>query len=414
MGTLNKKFSIIVALVIFMSINLHSTDEQLFSKTKSFDKYGGYLNIKKKAKGYFYLDQYKGKSFLITPDGYAFLNIGLTHTMNVSSKQDSKVDYLEHHCSGSMDCANNEIFKNFNDWGFNSLNYDHDSSTRVRIPFMASSYPTGKISYWRGKGVEFPDVFSSEWKKQSTAILERMKRNYGENSFMIGIYWSDMPSWDLKDTKKVAGRTWVDAIRSLPEGSAGKKEYEKYLKNRGDAANDQEFLVMIAREVYSHIGPITRKLYPNSLIFGERYAGRSLVYDVIKEALPYIDVISVQPSEEHFNHAKFEQLYKEMKKPIIICDHAVSFKTKDFKKIMWKTVENEEIASQSYLSYLEAMKLPFMIGYNRCQYIDRFKKNKGGGTLKQGLIRDDGTPYEEMVNKLKGLNWQNHQYFLKQ
>lgn len=38
--------------------------------------------------------------------------------------------------------------------------------------------------------------------------------------------------------------------------------------------------MLIAREMYSYIGPLTRELSPGTLIFGERYAGWALPWRV--------------------------------------------------------------------------------------------------------------------------------------
>lgn len=44
---------------------------------------------------------------------------------------------------------------------------------------------------------------------------------------------------------------------------------------------------------------------------------------------------------------------------------------------------------------IEAFSRPYVIGYMRCQYIDRFSSRRGSSKL--GLLRDDGTPYQLLV-----------------
>jgi hypothetical protein len=43
----------------------------------------------------------------------------------------------------------------------------------------------------------------------------------------------------------------------------------------------------------------------------------------------------------------------------------------------------------------EAFACPYVVGYMRCQYIDRFADRRGA--IKLGLLRDDGTPYVELA-----------------
>ncbi len=51
-----------------------------------------------------------------------------------------------------------------------------------------------------------------------------------------------------------------------------------------------------------------------------------------------------------------------------------------------------------------------IVGYNRCQYIDRYKG--GQKILKQGLLQVDGKPYEELVASVQKNNWRIHERFI--
>tara|TARA_Y100000589_G_C26902917_1_gene527010 strand:- start:435 stop:686 length:252 start_codon:yes stop_codon:yes gene_type:complete len=70
---------------------------------------------------------------------------------------------------------------------------------------------------------------------------------------------------------------------------------------------------------------------------------------------------------------------------------------------MWEQMESEEAAGQAYEQYVKAaFSKPYIIGYQRCQYIDRFEKKLG--VLKQGLIREDQTVYKNVVQHITGAN----------
>ena len=65
----------------------------------------------------------------------------------------------------------------------------------------------------------------------------------------------------------------------------------------------------------------------NHLVFGERFAFNTLVPEVVKEMLPYVDAITIQPPfQSKFPKEKFDGIYKLTGKPILICDFAVRFK----------------------------------------------------------------------------------------
>ncbi|MEL7121498.1 MAG: hypothetical protein AAFO07_18770 [Bacteroidota bacterium] len=402
-------FLLLILSITFAASNF--AQNEVFPGKMGFDNYGGYKSIKGDSTGRFHLETINGRHFLITPKGHAFISIGVTHTVGLGNSRQSRVHYLEEILKGDWEKASAEIQTYFRQWGYNSLGYGSHESTRKFLPYFASCHPT-EVSAWLGQYIRFPDVFSDEWKMGARQMLEKTVKVYGLNSNLIGIYWSDIPVWDLDQAKSKAGKTWVDAIRELPQDAPGKIAYEQFLKENGVNASDEDFLVLIAREVYSFLGPLTRELAPNTLIFGERYAGWKLPWEIIQEALPYIDVVSVQPPSSAEYPASFERLYRETGKPIMICDHNISFNTPEHSNVMWKTLANVDSVGQAQARYLEkGFSTPYLLGYNKCQYIDRYLGKQK--ILKQGLLQANGKPYKELVDWVQKNNWTVHERFLK-
>ena len=402
-------------LVLFQCFTLFvlgNVAAEVFPANQGFDQYGGYLAVKEEATGRFRLDNINGRYFLITPDGHGFVSLGVTHTIGLGSPEDSRYDFLRQRLGGDWTRANRGIVTNFQKWGYNCLGYGSHKSTREMLPHFASGQVTGKVSSWLEKQVEFPDVFSDNWKNKARHALELMAKNYDiDHPNLVGIYWTDMPAWDITRAKRRIGRSWVDVIRTLPDETPGKKRYQQFIEKRGKDASDDDFLVIIAREIYSHIGPITRALFPDTLVFGERYSGAALPMEVIIEALPYIDVVSVQPNDSNYPAEKFDNLYKKTGKPIMICDHQTSFNTKEHSNVMWNTLPDVKSVGKAHATYLEGgFATPFIIGYNRCQYIDRYKNRQK--LLKQGLLQVDGNPYDELVKSVQKNTWRVHARFL--
>jgi ABC-type phosphate transport system substrate-binding protein len=70
---------------------------------------------------------------------------------------------------------------------------------------------------------------------------------------------------------------------------------------------------------------------------------------------------------------------------------------------MWKQMENQTLAANSYEDYIQdVVKEPYLIGYHRCQYIDRYNQKKK--LLKQGMVKDDGTTYEPYTKIVTAAN----------
>ena len=70
---------------------------------------------------------------------------------------------------------------------------------------------------------------------------------------------------------------------------------------------------------------------------------------------------------------------------------------------MWTQLPTIAEVADTHAKYLnDALAKPYILGYHRCQYIDRFTPHQE--VLKQGLIQADGTPYEELVKLLTDTN----------
>jgi len=81
-------------------------------------------------------------------------------------------------------------------------------------------------------------------------------------------------------------------------------------------------------------------------VFGDRYLLDDLPTEVLEEAIPWIDVVAVQPSGARFERDAFERIYRIARKPILISDHAWS--------------------SRAYDDYLaEAFERSYIVGYHR-------------------------------------------------
>jgi hypothetical protein len=163
--------------------------------------------------------------------------------------------------------------------------------------------------------------------------------------------------------------------------------------------DDVEFLALIARRYYSLATQTVREYDPEHLILADRYLVSDHPELVLKEALPYIDILSLQPWRISFEPELFDKLHEFTGKPILICDHQSSFYTDAYPKTMWQQLPDETSAAAAYANYLpDAFTKPYIIGYHRCQYIDRFDNRLG--VLKQGLLKEDESPYKILTKEV--------------
>jgi hypothetical protein len=264
------------------------------------------------------------------------------------------------------------------------------------LPYLVDCYPAQTSSWRSGTDFFYPDFFDPEWQGHARERIREMVEAERGNPNLIGYYWTDTPLWHLEKARRERGTDWVSSIRQLPDTSPGNKRYQQFLSESGSESGDEAFLQIIARQFYKVLGEETRRLDPRGIIFGERYNFNDCGEVVIKEALPWIDAIAFQPGGALFDGKLLDHLHVISGKPILLCDHQISFPTPRFPKTMWQQLPTQEAVGKAHARYLEeAFAKPYILGYHRCQFIDRYIPSQG--ILKQGLLREDGSPYEELV-----------------
>ena len=392
--TMNHVHAAVCLMLVFMPESATCANEPV-----EVDSYGGIVTIRGESTGRFHLEQLSGRDCLVTPEGHGFWSLGVVHTAAVSRPGEGEADLFTTLFDRDWRRYSDATAANLREWGYNSVGYDSPAPLRRLMPYVADSYPA-QTSAWRpDDGFQFPDVFDPEWQQGARDKIRSMVEPERGNPNLIGYYWTDTPQWELQRATRTRGTNWVTAIRNLPEDTPGRMRYQRFLVENDGRADDAAFLRLIARKYYAVIGEETRRLDPDGIVFGERYLFLDVPDFVVEEALPWIDAIALQPGGAICDGAQLDHLHELSGKPILLCDHQASFPTPAFPKTMWQQLASEEEVGTDHARYLaDAFAKPYILGYHRCQYIDRFKPAQG--VLKQGLLRHDGTPYESLVRSV--------------
>lgn len=323
------------------------------------------------------LAEIEGRTWLITPEGKPFFAHGITHVRNRSLRN-----------------KYNAVSKACKNLGFNAYGYGCPAELKSDMPYVEGRNYV-PISMYRGKGrsFRFIDIFDPQEQQKLTAQVKQCCLQNRDNPNLIGYYWTDLGAWPLKNS---VGKNWVDFTRNLPAEAPGRKAYAEFLKTwKGhDAkARDLGFLRVIAREYFRVMGEANRKHDPHHLIFGDRFAFNTLVPEVLKEMLPWVDAIAIQPPfQPGFPKEKYQKIHELTKKPILICDFAIRFKDGDKSIRGWRLQEDARAAGVHYAKYIRAaVETPYIIGAFWCNPVDSTPAfNKGG--IKQGLFSEGLKP----------------------
>ena len=397
------------------------------------DEYGGIESLKGTQGDYFHLEEISGRTMLVTPAGNGFLTLGINHIgQTVGSKP---YDVIDQHFQGDDNAYIEDAVRNLKSWNYNTVGYHNPYQIRTLMPSMADAYLIDHANYASADTFAYSDVFDPTFKATvSDKIMTMINASIG-NEYVIGYYWSDTPQWDIIRARDKRGTDWVSFMRGLSASAQGKQAYIQFLKDRytndGSAvqavyglatsdwavmegltfssidlsdpvieADDYAFLGVIAEEFYRDMGTVTRSGDPGRLIFGERFLVGDHPQVVIEAAAPWIDVLSLQPGGMTFNATVVEDLHTWSDRPIMLCDHSISFPTAEYPSTMWYQAGRAAEAGQLIAQYqLDAVQKPYIIGYHRCQYISRCTSDVCT-TLKQGVLQVDATPYEDLAREL--------------
>jgi hypothetical protein len=318
--------------------------------------------------------QVGARSTLIAPDGEPFVSLGVAHLANTL-----KTEAFHSRYAADPRAACEMVAADLRAAGLNTVGYRHPVEMRGLMPFMAEVY-LAQVAYWMPQ-VRYVDVFSPGYPKAVNNLVRKMVSAVKANPNLIGYYWTGAPRWDPELARRQINDDWVSMIRRLAAAHVGKQRYVSFLREQhvsspsefraaygndlGDVdtmlgrdfsdlplnhpivrRDDYEFLRLIAREYYRVAGEAMEREDRRRLVFGDRYMLDDLSTEVLEEAIPWIDVVSAQPSGARFERDAFERIYRIARKPILISDHAWS--------------------SRAYDDYLaEAFERPYIIGYHR-------------------------------------------------
>ncbi|QDT55565.1 hypothetical protein Pan44_36090 [Caulifigura coniformis] len=446
--------SLVVWAVLSIMSPVPPTVAQGPDRSPQLDEWGGWTDVKGRKTGWFHLESRAGRTFLVTPGGNGFVALGVNHLNAIKGHGPGEPDLFQTKYRGDWAPFVTELTRQFDDWGFNTVD-DGVPLLRSRLPYFASRDLVRTSKYYQPPGSprawEFPDVFDPQVAMRLERDVELYCREHRDNPNLIAYYWTDTPTWDIQKTRQFRKTDWVSEVRRLPASAPGKRRYAEFLRQRYDndlarvsraydlgngvksvddlaatdfrgidlgrydvARDDEAFLGVIAETYYGLVGRAMRQNDPHHLIFGEKYLLGDIPPQVLSAALPFVDAIAVQPGDGYIPiytpgdvlpRQELAELRTQSGKPLMICDHQIGFPTERYPRSIWpyhQRADAAEAAAATEQFVRDAFARPEVIGYMRCQYIDRFTTFRDA--VKLGLIRDDGSPREELVGASRAAN----------
>jgi hypothetical protein len=427
---------ILTFLLISFKINAQMIDFEEI-KIIDLDKFGGYKKITFQASGFFRIEKTKQRTWLVTPEGNAFLSNGINHVEPKWMKKFYNVDYWAKKYE-VVDFSDNTFKKAFNqkaktdiqNLGFNTLGcHSHpDFENKQFIPYVKTIRFVNIQHYTPHDKNDFPDVFSKAFEIYTDSLAKINTEPLKNDPFLLGYFMVDCPILTEKDaaahgnniygSTRPASPTWSNVIRNLGSESAGKIEYvlhikERYksdiqafnqvyqtnfkdfeelkkqanwrwnsdLQNEKEQADNHSFLLKILEKRYAIERASIKKYDPNHLILGDKLNGNTdTPEDIIKVSAKYSDIVFIQ-HYAFWNELEgfLNKISAVTDKPILQGDASAHVPYENMPNPYGPHCENQQERLQKIKEmYLNAFARKDFIGWYWCGWMDSWE---GGGQV---------------------------------
>ena len=439
-------------------------DAKKFIRPATIGRYGGYKDIQFKASGFFRCENDGKHWWLVDPEGYAFLSIGINCVRPGSPGpiygQEELFTWLpDEHDSLYADAfskKNNKTEVNFfisnlvkvygkdwrnkwdtivtgmlNQWGFNTIANWSDSKLikKARMPYVLplSKFPTTTIKLFR----DFPDVFNPAYKDSARMYAQQLQA-YTHDTFLIGYFLANEPHWAfgnhnlahemLKTTQP--SYTKNELIKWLREKYNGdinalnqtwKTTYKKFenIKNTEMKAlpsinADVDLQLFSKKMVNTYIHIVcdeVKKVDANHLNLGLRYAWISS--DLCYEAGKYFDIFSIN-GYNYPGPPPTEEITARTGKPVLIGEFHFGSTDRGLPANGIFGAKNQEDRGLAYRYYVEnGVARPEIVGIHYFQLNDQIITGRfDGENYNIGFFDICMQPYTDLTEAAK----ETHKY----
>ncbi len=395
-------------------------------KTDKLSPYGGNMNYREEARGFFYVKKIGERWWGIDPLGYRYINIAL-NSINQGKSEGSKKALEKIY--GDKENWMRETIAMIHETGFNcagswsdvesivEANRDTDQPLAYTVNWnFMSSY--GKIrggTYQKPGHIGYPKdaifVFDPEFKNFCDEHAKQLL-NYKDDPNLFGHF---------SDNEMPFRFNAIDNYLELPEEDPGRIAARNWLNEKGITKKEitdehrSEFMALVAEKYFSVVSAAIKKYDPNHMYIGARfYSSEKHHEEFMKVAGKYLDIVSNNyygkwtPDSTHM-----AEWTKWSGKPFIITEYYTKGEDSGMGNISgagWivRTQEDRGLFYQNYnLALLESKNC---VGWHYFKYQDNDPTAVGVDPSNidsnKGIVSNRYIPWTPLLEKMKELNSQ--------
>jgi hypothetical protein len=393
-------------------------DKALQTGRFNVSKYGGYMDTKSKATGYFRVEKIDDKWWFIDPEGHYFISTGSTgigaggsfariegreyiytgfapEELTQSNKRLGKASFFTWNLYRRFGPDYYQKWMDFtarrmDDWGLNTVaNWSDVTIGRSKgIPYVAT------LSGWKfdAKTMGMPDVYAPDY---STSIDEAAKRQCAplkDDPYLLGYFVGNEPPWPGRE---------MELVNVILEGDETpmKAALQKHLADGDTPERRKAFVYNTYFRFITMVNASIKKYDPNHLNLGLRFGGNP-PDDLVKASASIgFDVFSLNI----YGYSAYPDRLKKIDEltglPIIIGEFHFGTPGRGLSPGLRQTISQEE-RGVAYRFYVEnAVAHPSLIGTHWFQWWDQPSTGRGDGeNYNIGMVDVTDRPYKELID----------------
>ncbi len=425
------------------------------------------------ATGFFHVQQDGGKWWVVDPLGRGFVPLGVDH-VRYEGHWCEKLGYHPHQKKNdrkytSRDQWAEETLGRLKSWGFNLLGAGgsrqlfHRGLAHTQFAGIGSSLTLRggdcEITPHEGRPCSaFPNVFHPHFERYCQAQAYRLCEANRGNPWLFGYFLDNELAWWGRGGLETG---LFDAVMSKPADHSAKQALIRFLRRRyeddvarvstawgvqldsfddlakrqalsGDnqetvTADKQAFLALIAERYFATITAAIRRVDPDHMILGSRFAGGHCSEVVWQAAARHCDILTfnyygnvdldrrLALDHQHDCNGEplgtpFDEFYRMGGRPMMVTEWsfpAIDSGLPCTRGAGQRFRTQAERAQATDIFARTMLRMPYIVGYSYFMWVDEpalgitsaFPENTN-----YGLIDEDGRPYELLTQALTGVH----------
>jgi len=396
-------------------------NEKVSTKAYNYSKFGGYLNSKVKASGFFRTQKIDDRWWFVDPEGYLFLSVGVDcvnpggggNAINIDKRRNL---YKELPPSGIGSNPERPNTASFGTWNlFRRYGKDYPTKSKSMIIKRMDKWGLNTIANWsspevtslnqkafmlqlHGVGIEdgvmgLPDVYAPTFAAKIDAACKAFVTPYKQNPWLIGYFAGNEPSW-LEQEERLCSMILDGSDQPI------KTELKKYLGAGDTPERRKQFIYNTFRIFLKSVNAAVKRYDPNHLNLGMRFGHvpDKEILDICKDDF---DVFSFNCYDLYPKKEFMDQILSGTGLPMIIGEYHFGTVDRGMAQSLWQ-VNSQKERGVAYRYYTErAYSHPGLIGTAYFQWCDQdLTGRRDGENYNCGLVDVTDRPYQHQVEAM--------------